>query len=437
MSAMRFLTTVFCFCGLLARFTIAQGEIGSECLTPNNYSGVCVDLRDCNDLLRMLQSRSNEPGVKEFLRSSTCGFVGFNPLVCCRRERPTVPPVNFPTSATSPTSPTRPTSLTIPTRSPIASSTSTNAPTTVSRPTSSSTTTTISSTTTEAVSPTLSGIPTAHPLAGARYSLPRFPNCGITELSSNEKVVGGRPARLGEFPWIVALGYRNAKNPNQPKWLCGGSLITEKHVLTAAHCAGRDDLYLIRAGDLDLYDNADGAIPIDVPIEKVKIHEDYSRSPIVNDIAIITLRQPAKGYLIKSVCLPLDEPLKSKNLYRYEPLVSGWGAIHFNGPSSASLQTVMLPVVSEDQCKRAYANFSNAVVDNRVLCAGYLEGKKDSCQGDSGGPLILAQNRVNADNNVFYQIGVVSYGFRCAVAGFPGIYTRVTTFLEWIERNLD
>lgn len=97
----------------------------------------------------------------------------------------------------------------------------------------------------------------------------------------------------------------------------------------------------------------------------------------------------------------------------------------------------MLPVVSEEQCKNAYANFSNALIDNRVLCAGYLAGKKDSCQGDSGGPLILAQGRADADVNLFYQIGVVSYGFRCAVEGYPGIYTKVTTFLEWIERNLD
>lgn len=169
-----------------------SAEIGNECLTPNNYSGICVDLRDCNDLLRMLQSRSNEPGVKEFLRSSTCGFVGFNPLVCCRRERPTAPPVNFPTSSTNPTNPSNPTT------SAIVSSSTTDVPTTVSITPSSTTTTTIRSSTVETGSSPVPGIPTDHPLAGARYSLPRFPYCGISN-TTNEKIVGGRPARLGNF----------------------------------------------------------------------------------------------------------------------------------------------------------------------------------------------------------------------------------------------
>lgn len=94
----------------------------------------------------------------------------------------------------------------------------------------------------------------------------------------------------------------------------------------------------------------------------------------------------------------------------------------------------MLPVVSNDACKQAFANFKTTVIDERVLCAGYTRGKKDACQGDSGGPLMLAKG---VDPHTFYQIGVVSYGFRCAEEGFPGVYTRVTQFLDWIERNVE
>lgn len=95
----------------------------------------------------------------------------------------------------------------------------------------------------------------------------------------------------------------------------------------------------------------------------------------------------------------------------------------------------MIPVVSNDQCKQNYANFKTTVIDNRVLCAGYTTGGKDACQGDSGGPLMWG-NFQNG-NLMFYLIGVVSYGYKCAEPGYPGVYTRVTSFTDWIQANLN
>lgn len=95
----------------------------------------------------------------------------------------------------------------------------------------------------------------------------------------------------------------------------------------------------------------------------------------------------------------------------------------------------MLPVVSNDQCRQSYNNFKNTIIDDRVLCAGYATGGKDACQGDSGGPLMLA--RLEEEVYAYYQIGVVSYGFKCAEAGYPGVYSRVTSFINWIENNLN
>lgn len=96
---------------------------------------------------------------------------------------------------------------------------------------------------------------------------------------------------------------------------------------------------------------------------------------------------------------------------------------------------VQLPVVTNEQCINSYKNFRNVIIDNRVLCAGFQQGGKDACQGDSGGPLMYG--RADGKNLRFYQVGVVSYGFRCAEANSPGVYTRVTEFIEWIEKNLD
>lgn len=86
-------------------------------------------------------------------------------------------------------------------------------------------------------------------------------------------------------------------------------------------------------------------------------------------------------------------------------------------------------------CKQAFTTFKTAVIDERILCVGLLQGGKDSCQGDSGGPYVIG--KPEGKTAYFYQIGVVSYGFRCAEPGYPGVYSRVTQFLDWIETKLD
>lgn len=95
----------------------------------------------------------------------------------------------------------------------------------------------------------------------------------------------------------------------------------------------------------------------------------------------------------------------------------------------------MLPVISNTQCRNNYASFKTTVIDDRVLCAGYSNGGMDACQGDSGGPLMYA--KVDGNNIIFYLIGVVSYGYKCAEAGYPGVYSRVTYFMDWIQSNIN
>lgn len=105
-----------------------------------------------------------------------------------------------------------------------------------------------------------------------------------------------------------------------------------------------------------------------------------------------------------------------------------------DGPSSAWLQEVIVPIVDNQQCERAYGN-TRALIDNRIICAGFARGGKDACQGDSGGPLMLGTNEKT--HLRYYQVGVVSYGLKCAEPGYPGVYTRITSFLDWIQKNLN
>ncbi|CAG9137310.1 unnamed protein product [Plutella xylostella] len=264
---------------------------------------------------------------------------------------------------------------------------------------------------------------------------PDPPVCGSSDASLG-RVVGGKPAKLGDFPWMALLGYRQRRSP-EPRWLCGGSLITSKHVLTAAHCIhGREkDLYQVRLGELDLSREDDGATPIDIPIKKLIKHDEYSPTGFTNDIGVLLLeRQVAFTSLIKPICIPTDSELRARSFENYTPIIAGWGDTEFRGTSASHLQALQLPVVSNDFCRSAYVKYKAQTIDDRVLCAGYKMGGKDACQGDSGGPLMQPIWNKSTYKTHFYQIGVVSFGKKCAEPGFPGVYSRVTHFVPWLQK---
>lgn len=140
--------------------------------------------------------------------------------------------------------------------------------------------------------------------------------------------------------------------------------------------------------------------------------------------------------IIRPICLPLDEPYKSMDYTGYTPIVAGWGSKEVSGQSSNILQEVQVPVISEADCAFNYKlYFPNQVFDERVLCAGSTG--KDSCQGDSGGPLALPVMAQDRSYYYFIHIGIVSYGYECGKPGFPGVYTRVSSFLPWILANIN
>ncbi|XP_045136520.1 trypsin-1-like [Portunus trituberculatus] len=244
--------------------------------------------------------------------------------------------------------------------------------------------------------------------------------CGVANLA---RIVGGEevdPAH--KYPWHVGIKY--VWNSN---YWCGGSIINNLYILTAAHCV--DDIIsvqglVVAVADHDMTSTDD--VTQLVPVQETIVHPDYNLNTLDSDIALLKLSEPldlTQVEHIRPVCLPADD----SNTYAGEDATAtGWGTLQSGGSQPAIiLQEVTVPIL-DPSCP----GHKPSHITENMLCAGLEEGGKDTCQGDSGGPLTV-QN----DSSKYEQIGITSWGFGCADPGSPGVYTRVSNFLEWIEEN--
>ncbi|XP_019553316.3 CLIP domain-containing serine protease B4 [Aedes albopictus] len=270
----------------------------------------------------------------------------------------------------------------------------------------------------------------------AEYKLPKPGVCGV---SFSDRIRGGEKTALNAFPWAAVLGvkYRN----REPNFMCGGSLISDRFVLTAGHCMRRflsgERTLMVRLGEWDIASENDciedqcSDQPVDYDVDTFVQHEDYTSGPTHNDVALVKLATKVKfSEFISPVCLPLTATLKSKTEAGRTFTIVGWGTTETGVEqpgyyASRFKLKVDMPGLDWNACYRR-----NPRLWNSELCAGN-DTEKQTCAGDSGGGLTIADK-----DGYWYQYGIISYGFGCGTVDFK-VFVRVVSFLPWIKETIN
>uniref|UniRef100_A0A8D2CQL0 pancreatic elastase II n=1 Tax=Sciurus vulgaris TaxID=55149 RepID=A0A8D2CQL0_SCIVU len=248
-------------------------------------------------------------------------------------------------------------------------------------------------------------------------------SCGLpTNLPQLSRVVGGEEATPNSWPWQVSLQY---SSNGQWRHTCGGSLVANNWVLTAAHCISSSRTYRVLLGRHSLSTEEPGSLA--VKVSKAVIHEDWNASKLSNgnDIALLKLASSVSlTDQIQLACLPPAGTILANN---YPCYVTGWGRLQTNGALPDVLQQGLLLVVDYATCSSP--SWWGSSVKTNMVCAGG-DGVISSCNGDSGGPL----NCQAADGR--WQVhGVVSFGsLGCNYYHKPSVFTRVSNYIDWIQK---
>jgi len=273
----------------------------------------------------------------------------------------------------------------------------------------------------------------------------------VRDFQIEPKIVGGQPAKAGEFPFQVALIRRTtAVGDEFSGQFCGGTAIARRWVLTAAHCSRTRVFGQIvekKAEDIDVYAGVTalpdgGAASPPAQAQRVKVtklfrHPSYDLDTTDNDISLLQLERDLPDAILKV------EPARAEHdnilgVTGMSLTVIGWGATSQGGSGSPNLMKARVEVQERAVCEANYDAFlgnlpsaGDPVITEQMFCAGRPEGGIDSCQGDSGGFI-----GAPLGGGRWVQLGVVSWGIGCAQPQLFGVYSRVARLRQWLETTM-
>ena len=247
-------------------------------------------------------------------------------------------------------------------------------------------------------------------------------------LFAQVEIVGGEDCDISEYPWqaaIYASGY-----------LCGASVINQYWVITAAHCVEENNQVIpaesitIGVGSSNEYAGLFGSGGDEYDVEEVISHPNYGWSG--NDIALLRTKEPIVfNDDVQPISIICSEQVAAG---AQDPgvisTITGWGNTSQGGQGADILQFIEVPIISPND--PGLSNQLNINTTTEIL-AGSIDGGMDSCQGDSGGPLAVR----NVEDTEWLLVGITSWGLGCAQEGKPGVYTKVSNYINWINTNTD
>ena len=232
-----------------------------------------------------------------------------------------------------------------------------------------------------------------------------------TASAAPQPIVGGTTTTTTAYPFMMQITDASGSQ------FCGGTLVAPKKVVTAAHCMAGESTGGVRVvGGRTYLNGTNGTVS---RVSRIWVHPDYTDATNGDDVAVLTLSTSMPYTPASYVSSSQSSVYAAGTTAR----ILGWGTISENGGSSNQLRTATVPIASDSSCRSSYGS---DFVQSDMVCAGYTSGGTDTCQGDSGGPLLIGG----------VLAGITSWGEGCAEAGYPGVYTRLTTFSDLVAAQV-